>query len=193
MTKLHPFTLAAILTVAAPSILVYGQAATDSKPAAEKTAEKPKDPNQQTGSLAKMIADSPDFSILSSAINAAGIAEQLGTKDVRTVFAPTNEAFGKLPANTLSQLMLPENKEKLRSLLLYHVVNGNVLTMTLDGETKVTTANGEKVEIEISEKKMEVEDVKIVNTSMTANNGVVLAIGKVLVPDSLDGFAGLDN
>lgn len=193
--KLHPFTFATILAMASPTLYVYGQAATETTMPAkdDEKKEKPADPKEQPGTLAKMIADSPDFSTLSKALDAAGLTEQFGSKDVRTVFAPTNEAFGKLRGDTLAKLMLPENKEKLRSLLLYHVVNGNALTMALDKETKVTTANGEKVELEISEDKMEIEDVKIVNTTTTANNGVLLAIPKVLVPDSLDGFAGLDD
>lgn len=161
--------------------------------AEKKTTATPADPKKQPGSLAKMIADSPDFSILSQAIDAAGVTTLLGEKDVRTVFAPTNEAFGKLPKGTLDKLMLPENKEKLRSLLLYHVINGNAMTMALDKETEVTTVNGEKLELEITEKKMQADDAKIVNTNIAANNGIVLVVDKVLVPDSLDGFAGLDD
>jgi uncharacterized surface protein with fasciclin (FAS1) repeats len=108
------------------------------------------------------------------------------------VFAPTDEAFGKLPAKVLTKLMLPENKEKLRSLLLYHVVAGKMLAADIkDGEVK--TMNGEKVKIDAEDGKIEINDSKVFSTDVVATNGVMHSIGKVLIPKSLDGFAGLDK
>lgn len=145
-----------------------------------------------TGSLAAKLKDGVTFSILSKALNETGLDVALGGKDVFTVFAPTDEAFGKLPAGALDKLMLPENKEKLRSLLLYHVVAGQMNASTLqDGDLK--TMNGEKVEIDLeSDGKIEVEDSNVVNADQSASNGVYHVIDKVLIPESLDGFAGLD-
>ncbi len=146
----------------------------------------------QTGSLTAVIADSATFSTLTKALQAAGLDATLAGKDEFTVFAPTDEAFGKLPADTLTKLMLPENKEKLRMLLLYHVVAGRVLAADLvDGDIK--TVNGEKLKIGVSADKVEVDGAKVFSADVIATNGIMHSIGKVLVPKSLDGFAGLKN
>lgn len=88
--------------------------------------------------------------------------------------------------------MLPENKEKLRMLLLYHVVAGRMLAADMtDGDVK--TMNGEKLDIDADNKEVEVNGAKVFSADVTASNGVMHTIGKVLVPESLDGFAGLDK
>lgn len=144
------------------------------------------------GSLAAVIADSATFSTLAKALKAAGLDATLGNKDEFTIFAPTDEAFGKLPAETLTKLMLPENKEKLRTLLLYHVVAGRVLAADLrDGDIK--TVNGEKLKVDVSADKVELNGEKVFSADVMAINGVMHSIGKVLVPKSLDGFVGLDQ
>ena len=144
------------------------------------------------GSLTSMIADSVTFSILTKALVAAELDATLGAEGEYTIFAPTDEAFGKLPAETLTKLMLPENKEKLRSLLMYHVVPGRVLSTDLkDGDAK--TLNGEKVKVDVSDKKIEIQGHKVFSADVAATNGVMHTIGAVMVPKSLDGFAGLDD
>ncbi len=144
------------------------------------------------GSLTTVIADSATFSTLTTALKAAGLDLTLGGKDEFTIFAPTDEAFGKLPEGTLTKLLLPENKEKLRMLLLYHVVAGKVFAADLtDGDVK--TVNGEKIEVNVSDDKIEVDGEKVFSADVTATNGVMHSVGVVLVPDSLDGFVGLDN
>lgn len=144
------------------------------------------------GSLTTVIADSATFSTLTAALKAAGLDATLGGKDEFTVFAPTDEAFGKLPEGTLDKLLLPENKEKLRMLLLYHVVAGKVLAANLaSGDVK--TVNGEKLKIDVSSDKIEVDGAKVFSADVPANNGTMHSLGKVLVPKSLDGFAGLKN
>jgi uncharacterized surface protein with fasciclin (FAS1) repeats len=144
------------------------------------------------GSLTTVIADGATFSTLTKALKATGLDVTLGGSDQFTIFAPTDEAFGKLPAETLTKLMLPENKEKLRMLLLNHVVAGKVLAADLsNGEVK--TVNGMKLEVDVSSDKIEVEGAKVYSSDVTATNGVMHSIGKVLVPKSLDGFAGLKN
>jgi uncharacterized surface protein with fasciclin (FAS1) repeats len=146
----------------------------------------------QPGSLTTIIADSASFSTLTKALKAAGLDATLGNKDEFTIFAPTDEAFGKLPDGTLTKLMLPENKEKLRMLLLYHVVAGKVLAADLSsGEVK--SVNGAKLKIDVSADKVEVDGAKVYSADVSATNGVMHSIGKVLVPKSLDGFAGLKS
>lgn len=144
------------------------------------------------GSLTTVIADSATFSTLTKALKSAGLDATLGGSDQFTVFAPTDEAFGKLPAGTLTKLMLPENKEKLRMLLLYHVIAGKRLAADLtDGEVK--SVNGAKLEINVSSDKIEVDGNKVFSADVSATNGVMHSIGKVLVPKSLDGFADLKS
>ena len=151
----------------------------------EKAAVKP-------GSLTTVIADSATFSTLTSALKAAELDGVLGGNDEFTIFAPTDEAFGKLPEGTLAKLLLPENKEKLRMLLLYHVVAGKVMAANLiEGDVK--TVNGEKVKIGVSPGKIEINGEKVYSADTAATNGVMHSIGKVLVPSSLDEFAGLED
>ncbi len=146
----------------------------------------------EPGTLTTTIQDSVTFGTLAAALKASGLDVTLGQKGTFTIFAPTDEAFGKLPKGALEKLLLPENKEKLRSLLLYHVVAGKVMASDLkDGEVK--TMNGEKVEIDVEESEIEIDDSKIFSSDVIATNGVMHSIGEVLVPKSLDGFAGLDD
>ncbi len=172
--------------------------------AAETVAEKPKMEEKTTtepakpfapdpGSLTATINDSVTFSTLKKALIASGLDVVLADKTgVYTIFAPTDEAFDKLPAGTLGKLMLPQNKEKLRSLLLYHVVAGKVPAADLkDGE--VTTMNGEKVKIKIDGGTVEVGETKVFSADVMATNGVMHSIGEVLVPKTLDGFAKLED
>jgi uncharacterized surface protein with fasciclin (FAS1) repeats len=146
----------------------------------------------ETGSIAAAVNDGATFSILSKAIKAADLEQILGTKGTYTVFAPTDEAFGKLKEGTLDKLMLPENKEKLRSLLLFHVIPGQFISSSLKDE-EVKTSNGEKVKIDVDGKTVKVDKAKVSQADVMATNGVIHTIDKVLVPKSLDGFVGLDE
>lgn len=145
----------------------------------------------EKGSLTNVINDSVTFSTLKKALVAAELDVTLGSKGAYTIFAPTDEAFDKLPAGLLGKLLLPENKEKLRSLLLYHVVAGNVPSSTLkDGDVK--TMNGEKVKIDVDGDKIEVDESKVFSADVPATNGVMHSIGTVLIPKSLKDFSPLD-
>jgi uncharacterized surface protein with fasciclin (FAS1) repeats len=161
----------------------------------ESVAEKPTKTGTaavKKGTLSAMIKDSVTFSTLTKALVAAELDVTLGGEGEYTIFAPTDEAFGKLPADVLAKLLLPENKEKLRSLLLYHVVPGKVLSTDLrDGDAK--TMNGEKIKVDVSDDKIEIEGNKVFSADVLATNGVMHTIGKVMVPKSLEGFAGLDK
>jgi uncharacterized surface protein with fasciclin (FAS1) repeats len=145
------------------------------------------------GSLASVIHDGVTFSILAKAVKAAELEETLSGKGPFTIFAPTNEAFMKLPKGTLDKLLLPENKEKLRTLLTYHIVAGELISSGLkDGH--ITTLSGDKVQIDVEGNgKIEVDEAKVASSDVIANNGVFHSINKVNVPKSLDGFEGLDH
>ena len=145
------------------------------------------------GTLSAAIRDGATFSILYKALRAADLEATLGDpKGSFTIFAPTDEAFMKLKEGTLDKLFLPENKEKLRSLLMYHVIPGQFTSSELkDG--KLTTANGEKVNIDVETNNIEIEDAKVAKSDLVLKNGIMHSVGKVIVPKSLDGFAGLDE
>ena len=176
----------ALMILAAFAPAAYAADAKDDKVKSEETS------TVQDGTLTAMIADSATFSILTKALVAAGLDVTLGTKGEYTIFTPTDDAFGKLPDGVLAKLLLPENKEKLRSLLLYHVVAGKVLSTDLkDGDVK--TMNGEKIKVDVGDDGVEVEDSKVFSADVLASNGVMHSVGTVIVPESLEGFAGLNK
>lgn len=168
------------------STIASAQSETIVKPAMEKKVA------ITPGSLTTVVADGATFSTLTKVLKVTGLDATLGGSDQFTLFAPTDEAFGKLPAETLTKLMLPANVEKLRMLLLYHVVAGKVLAADLmDGDVK--TVNGEKLSVDVSPDKVEVNGATVYSADVVATNGVMHSIGKVLVPKSLDEFAGLED
>ena len=176
----------ALMILAAFAPAAYAADAKDDKVKSEETS------TVQDGTLTAMIADSATFATLTKALVAAGLDVTLGTKGEYTIFAPTDDAFGKLPEGVLAKLLLPENKEKLRSLLLYHVVAGKVLSTDLkDGDVK--TMNGEKIKVDVGDDGVEVEDSKPFSADVLASNGVMHSVGTVIVPESLEGFAGLNK
>lgn len=181
-----PLTRYALLfAIAASTPMVVAESAIAEKPADADKAVKP-------GTIASIVKDGTTFSILQKAVVAAGLEETFNGKGPYTVFAPTDDAFGKLPKGALDKLMLPENKEKLRTLLLFHVLAGQTLSSELkDG--KVKSSSGDEIEIDVDGKKIEVSDAKIANADVMASNGVIHVIDRVMVPKSLDGFAGLDD
>lgn len=123
------------------------------------------------------------FKTLAAALEAAGLIDALKGAGPFTVFAPTDEAFAKLPAGTLESLLRPENKEKLKSILLYHVVSGNVPA------SKVVKMNGRSVKtlqgssITVSTKHgVRVDNANVTQTDIEASNGVIHIIDTVLMP-----------
>jgi uncharacterized surface protein with fasciclin (FAS1) repeats len=98
------------------------------------------------------------------------------------VFAPTDEAFAKLPAGTLESLLKPENKAKLAGILTYHVVSGKVVAADVVKLTSAETVNGQSVEIAVDGGKVKVDGANVVKTDVGASNGVIHVIDTVLLP-----------
>jgi uncharacterized surface protein with fasciclin (FAS1) repeats len=98
------------------------------------------------------------------------------------VFAPTDEAFAKLPAGILESLLKPENKAKLAGILTYHVVAGKVMAADVVKLTSAKTVNGQSVEITVDGGKVKVNDANVVKTDFGASNGVIHVIDAVLLP-----------
>jgi uncharacterized surface protein with fasciclin (FAS1) repeats len=122
------------------------------------------------------------FKTLVAAVQAAGLVETLKGKGPFTVFAPTDEAFAKLPPGTVEDLLKPENKAKLQKVLTYHVVPGKVMASDIKpGKQDVATVQGAKVAVAGGAGVM-VNDAKVVKADIAADNGVIHVIDKVIMP-----------
>jgi uncharacterized surface protein with fasciclin (FAS1) repeats len=125
------------------------------------------------------------FTTLAKALTAADLVSTLKGAGPFTVFAPTDEAFAKLPAATLQNLLKPENKAQLRQVLTYHVVPGRVMAADVAKMTTATTANGEKVAIAAKDGAVTVSKSRVVKTDIAASNGVIHVIDAVMLPAGL--------
>ncbi len=140
---------------------------------------------QADQNIVEVASSNDDFSILVTAIQAAGLAETLSGTGPFTVFAPTNAAFEKLPAGTLDSLLA--DKDALTKVLTYHVVSGNVLAadvVGLNGQDVATVA-GENVRVTVSGSTVKVNDSTVTQTDIEASNGVIHVIDTVLIPPSI--------
>lgn len=137
------------------------------------------------------VADSR-FTTLVAAVQAAGLVETLAGEGPFTVFAPTDEAFAKLPAGTIEELLKPENKQQLTDILLYHVVAGKVMAADVVNLSEAETALGEKVAIKVEDGKVFVNDAQVIITDIEASNGVIHVIDTVILPPSMTAEAPKD-
>ena len=122
------------------------------------------------------------FQTLAKALDAAGLVETLKGEGPFTVFAPTDEAFAKLPAGTLEALLKPENKGKLKAILAYHVVPGKVLASEVVKLTSAKTVNGQALTITTEAGTVMVDNAKVIKTDILCSNGVIHVIDSVLLP-----------
>jgi uncharacterized surface protein with fasciclin (FAS1) repeats len=122
------------------------------------------------------------FKTLAAALQAAGLVDALKAKGPFTVFAPTDAAFAKLPAGTLDNLLKPENKEKLKGILLYHVVSGKVMAGDIKGEIKPATLEGAALDIKAAGGGVTVNGAKVTGADVVASNGVIHVIDAVVLP-----------
>lgn len=148
----------------------------------------------EANSIAAKAMGNADLSTLVSALQAADLAQTLKSQGEYTVFAPTNEAFNKVPKATMDNLMKPENKEQLQGLLKYHVLQGKMNATDVLAKIKaannkldVTTLNGEILTLSEKGGKVMIKDTKgntatVTTADVDASNGVVHVIDKVLMP-----------
>jgi len=171
-----------ILTVAAvaaaftftPHLIASECAASKSATAATCTAGK---------DLVALAAGAENFKTLVAAVKAAGLVETLQGQGPFTVFAPTDEAFAKLPAGTVENLLKPENRDKLVAILKYHVVPGRVLAADVK-TMEARTAQGQSVKLKVSEAGVMVDNARVIKTDLLAENGVIHVIDTVILPRS---------
>jgi uncharacterized surface protein with fasciclin (FAS1) repeats len=123
------------------------------------------------------------FNTLVAAVKAAGLVEALKGDGPFTVFAPSDEAFAKLPAGTVESLLEPENIDKLKAILTYHVVSGKILSADVK-PGRIETLQGSKLSVSNKKGALMVDQAKIVATDVTASNGVIHVIDAVIMPGS---------
>ena len=124
------------------------------------------------------------FNTLIAAAKAAGLVDALKGEGPLTVFAPTDDAFAKLPEGTVDTLLKPENKEKLKSILLYHVVAGNVMAETAVTLDSAKTLQGSSFSIMLDGKTLKIDGAAVTQADIKASNGVIHVIDSVILPKS---------
>lgn len=140
------------------------------------------EPKDKANDIVAVASGNGSFNTLVAAVKAAGLVETLQGLGPFTVFAPTDEAFAKLPKGTVEDLLKPENKEKLVAILTYHVVPGKV--MAADVKTmKAKTVNGQSLDVKVSDGIVTVDKAKVVKTDVPASNGVIHVIDTVVLPN----------
>jgi transforming growth factor-beta-induced protein len=137
-----------------------------------------------TASAADIVetAVAENFNTLVAAVKAAGLVDTLKGSGPFTVFAPTDEAFAKLPPGTLESLLKPENKAKLQSILTYHVVAGNVFAKDVVKIHSAQTVEGQSITIKTVNGGVIVDDAHVTKTDIVTSNGVIHVIDSVLLP-----------
>ena len=122
------------------------------------------------------------FKTLVAAVEAAGLADALSGDDQITVFAPTNDAFSKLPAEAVADLLKPENKDQLVKVLTYHVVPGRVKAADVVKLSSAKTLEGSDVDISVDGGKVKINDAEVIKADIPCKNGVIHVIDAVLLP-----------
>lgn len=125
------------------------------------------------------------FTTLVSAVKAADLVETLKGKGPFTVFAPTDEAFAKLPKGTLDDLLKPENKAKLQAILTYHVVSGKVMAADVVKLESAKTVNGQMLTINAENGAVMIDNAKVAKTDIETSNGVIHVIDTVVLPKEM--------
>ena len=169
-TTLYGMSLAAALTLASPSSAPADSCTT--------TPEAPKD-------IVATAASANDFKTLVAAVQAAGLVETLQGEGPFTVFAPTDEAFKKLPEGTVESLLRPENKEQLVAVLTYHVVPGRVMAADVLELSEAKTVQGASLSIRVEDGKVRIDDATVTATDIVCSNGVIHIIDSVVLPKDI--------
>ncbi len=136
-------------------------------------------PQSSDNTIVDVASNAGSFNTLVAAVKAAGLAETLSGEGPFTVFAPTDEAFAKLPAGTIDTLLKPENKDQLVAILTYHVVAGKIMSSDLLSTSSATTVNGKSAPIGLR-----IGNANVIAADIEASNGVIHVIDTVLLPPS---------
>jgi transforming growth factor-beta-induced protein len=172
MRKLFVPAIAAAAVLAGSTVALAGGGSSDDT--ATKTAVK------QKKTITEMVVRSSDFDTLESLVISADLAETLSGKGPYTVFAPTDEAFSKVPAETLEAL--GKDPEALRRVLLYHVVDGRYRAARVVRKRSIETLAGPRLKVKATKRAVRVGGARVITPNIKASNGVIHAIDRVLIP-----------
>lgn len=177
----NPLKITAAAILVSVTLAACGSSSGDSKSSSDtkaKTSSTTMAASSET--IVDVASANPDFSTLVSAVTKAGLVETLSGDGPFTVFAPTNEAFAKIPQDQLDAILA--DQAKLKSILTYHVIAGKVLAGDLQPEQSVATVEGQNVDIKVTDGTATINGCNIVKTDVEASNGVIHVIDCVLVP-----------
>ena len=138
--------------------------------------------NVSSNDIVAVASGAGIFNTLVAAVKAAGLVETLQSPGPFTVFAPTDEAFSKLPKGTVENLLKPENKDKLVAILTYHVLAGKVIAADVK-TMKAKTVNGNELDLKVAGGVVTVNNAKVIKTDVAASNGVIHVIDTVVLPN----------
>lgn len=139
--------------------------------------------NAMSKDIVDTAAGAGQFKTLVAAVKAAGLVDTLKGDGPFTVFAPTDEAFAKLPDGTVDDVLKPENKDKLVAILTYHVVPGKIMSGDISGKTtEVKTVQGDTLNVDATNG-VKVDKAKVVKADIDASNGVIHVIDTVVMPN----------
>jgi len=136
--------------------------------------------NMSEKTIVETAVEAGSFNTLVTAVKAAGLVETLSGEGPFTVFAPTDDAFAKLPEGTIPALL--KDKEKLAAILTYHVVAGKVMAKDVVNLTSAKTVNGQSLTIKVEDKTVMVDGAKVIKTDIVCSNGVIHVIDAVVLP-----------
>ena len=140
---------------------------------------------QQTKNIVDTAVAAGSFTTLAKALTAADLVATLKGPGPFTVFTPTDEAFAKLPAGTLDNLLKPENKDKLRRILTYHVVAGEMRAVDVVKLQSAKAVSGDTITVKVKDGKVRVDDANVTKADIQASNGVIHVIDTVIVPKGI--------
>jgi len=144
--------------------------------------DSPPESGNSEANLLQTAAAAGKFKTLAAAIKAAGLEETLSGPGPFTVFAPTDEAFAKLPAGTLDELLKPENKSKLAAILTYHVVPQKLEAKDVVASPALKTVQGQSLTVKADGGDVSIDSAKVVQTDVMASNGIIHVIDAVVLP-----------
>jgi uncharacterized surface protein with fasciclin (FAS1) repeats len=139
----------------------------------------------ETANIVETAVAAGSFKTLAKALEAADLVKTLTGPGPFTVFAPTDEAFAKLPAGTIETLLKPENKDKLRRVLTYHVVSGRVVASDVVKLQSAKAVSGDTIAVSVQNGTVRVDDARVTKADIQASNGVIHVIDAVILPKGL--------
>jgi uncharacterized surface protein with fasciclin (FAS1) repeats len=190
MTISKKFMTFGILAMFAASVSACSQCGcTPAKSSCSATTATKLHTHTNNADIVATAAHAGNFNTLLAAAKAAGLVDALKSPGPITVFAPTDEAFAKLPKGTVQSLLKPENREQLRQILTYHVVPGAVNAKAVTGMANSNTLSGLHITFNSSDKGVYVNNARVIKADIAATNGVIHVVDTVMLPQDIIGTA----